>query len=160
MLYQGPLPALFHGVIEYAAAVLLIAAPFLFGFEDEEFATAAAIVLGLGILALTATSDLPTGLVRSVPASLHATADVVLAIVLVAAPFVLGFRDVGQATALFIALGVASPISAGPAVRAPETDEPPAGADGSVVGRRPIGRSVLSGSRGARCGGGSAGRTC
>jgi hypothetical protein len=107
MLNQGPLPALFHGVIEYAAGVLLIVGPFLFGYEDEEFATAASIVLGLVILALTATSDLPTGLVRSVPAALHATADVVLAILLVAAPFVLGFRDVGPPTALFIALGVA-----------------------------------------------------
>lgn len=106
VLNQGPLPALFHGVIEYAAAALLIVAPFLFGFEDD-FATAASIVVGLVILALTATSDLPTGLVRAVPASLHATADVVLAIVLVAAPFILGFRDESAPTALFIGLGVA-----------------------------------------------------
>jgi uncharacterized membrane protein len=132
MLYQGPLPALFHGVIEYAAAVLLIAAPFLFGFEDEEFATAAAIVLGLGILALTATSDLPTGLVRSVPASLHATADVVLAIVLVAAPFVLGFRDVGQATALFITLGVVH-LLVTIATRFPERRSARTGSTGETV---------------------------
>ena len=106
MLHQGPLPPLFHGGIEYAAAALLIVAPFLFSFESN-FATAASIVVGLVILALTATSDLPTGLVRSVPGPLHATADVVLAVLLVAAPFVLGFRKEGPPTALFIGLGVA-----------------------------------------------------
>lgn len=106
MLHQGPLPPVIHGGIEYAASALLIVAPFVFGFEDK-FATAASIVLGLALLALTATSDLPTGLVRSVPTSLHATADFVLAIVLVAAPFVLGFREEGAPTAMFIALGVA-----------------------------------------------------
>ena len=106
MLHQGPLPPLVHGVIEYAAAALLIVAPFVFSFEAT-FATAASIVLGLAILALTATSDLPTGLVRSVPASLHATADFVVAALLVALPFVLGFRDEGPPTALFIGLGVA-----------------------------------------------------
>ncbi len=106
MLYQGPLPALVHGAVEYVAGGLLIVAPFLFDFEDK-FATAASIVVGLVILALTATSDLPTGLVRSVPASLHATADFVLAVLLVAAPFVLGFREEGPPTTLFIGLGVA-----------------------------------------------------
>ncbi|MDP8908223.1 MAG: hypothetical protein M3N47_03715 [Chloroflexota bacterium] len=106
VLHQGPLPALIHGSVEYAAAALLIVAPFLFSFEDR-FATAASIVIGLAILALTATSDLPTGLVRAVPSSLHATADFVVAALLVALPFVLGFRDEGPPTALFIALGVA-----------------------------------------------------
>jgi hypothetical protein len=36
----------------------------------------------------------------------HVTADVVLAVLLVALPFVLGFRDEGAPTALFIVLGV------------------------------------------------------
>lgn len=106
VLHQGPLPALFHGGIEYAAGLLLIVAPFLLAFEDK-FATAASIVLGLVVLALTSVSDLPTGLVRAVPASLHVAGDLVLALLLVAAPFVLGFREEGPPTALFIALGVA-----------------------------------------------------
>jgi hypothetical protein len=105
MLTQGPLPAFVHGAVEYAAAILLIAAPFIFGF-DSTSATAASVVIGLLLLAFTATSQLPTALVRSVSVGVHVTADVVLAVLLVALPFVLGFRDEGAPTAMFIVLGV------------------------------------------------------
>ena len=40
MFKQGPVPAFVHGIVEYAAAVLFIAAPFLFDF-NEDAATAA-----------------------------------------------------------------------------------------------------------------------
>ena len=105
MLHQGPVPPLVHGLIEYAAALLFIVAPFLFGFEETS-ATAASIVVGLVVLAFTAVSELPTGLVKSVSTGVHVTADVVLAVLLVALPFVLGFRDESAPTALFITLGV------------------------------------------------------
>lgn len=106
VLHQGPLPALIHGVVEYVASALLIVAPFLFNFADT-FATAASIVMGLVILAFTAMSELPTGLVAAVPAPVHATGDFVVSVLLVALPFVLGFREEGPPTALFIGLGVA-----------------------------------------------------
>ena len=106
VLQQGPLPAVVHGVIEYAAGVLFIVAPFLFSFEDNS-ATAASVVVGLMLLAFTATSRLPTGLVRGIPSGVHATVDVVAAVVLVALPFILGFTEEGAPTTLFIGLGVA-----------------------------------------------------
>jgi len=106
MLHQGPLPAFVHGVIEYVAGALFIVAPFLLDF-DASSATAASIVVGIVLLAFTATSRLPTGLVRSIPQGVHATVDLVVAVSLVALPFVLGFSDEGAPTALFIALGVA-----------------------------------------------------
>lgn len=106
MLHQGPVPAFVHGVIEYAAGVLFIVAPFVFGF-DASSATAASVVVGLVLLAFTATSRLPTGLVRSISPGVHATVDVVAAVLLVALPFVLGFTEEGAPTALFITLGVA-----------------------------------------------------
>jgi hypothetical protein len=96
-----------HGLIEYAVGVLFIVAPFLFSF-DKNSATAASIVVGLALLAFTAVSDLPTGLVRNISVGVHVTADVVLAVLLVALPFVLGFRDEDEnaPTALFITVGV------------------------------------------------------
>jgi hypothetical protein len=106
MLHQGPVPAFVHGVIEYAAGALLIVAPFVFAFEDSS-ATAASVVVGLVLLAFTATSKLPTGLVRGIPAGVHATVDLVVAVLLVAIPFIFGFTDEGAPTAMFIALGVA-----------------------------------------------------
>jgi phosphatidylserine synthase len=105
MLNQGPVPPFVHGVIEYAAAVLFIVAPFLFDFEETS-ATAASVVVGLVLLAFTAVSSLPTGLVKTVSIGVHVTADIVLAVLLVAMPFVLGFRDESAPTALFITAGV------------------------------------------------------
>lgn len=105
VLHQGPVPALVHGVFEYAAGVLLIVAPFLFGFQATS-ATAASVVLGLVLLAFTAMSALPTGLVQSISLGVHVTVDIVFAVLLVALPFLLGFTSEAAPTALFIALGV------------------------------------------------------
>ena len=102
MFKQGPVPAFVHGVIEYLAAALFIAAPFLFGFDDDT-ATAVSIVV---ILVLTASTALPTGLIKSIPVQAHAVIDFALAAVLIAAPFLFGFSDDGTATAFFIVLGV------------------------------------------------------
>jgi hypothetical protein len=105
MVNQGPVPAVVHGILEYTVALLLIAAPFLFGF-DATAATAASVTVGLALLAFTATSMLPTGLVRSIPTGVHVTVDLVLVVLLVALPFLLGFTDEAAPTALFITLGV------------------------------------------------------
>jgi len=105
MFRQGPVPAFVHGVVEYAAGILLIAAPFLFGF-DEDAATAAAIVVGVLVLIIAASTAMSTGLIGSIPVQAHVVLDYILALALIAAPFVLGFTDDGAATAFFIVLGV------------------------------------------------------
>jgi len=105
MFKQGPVPAFVHGVVEYLAAALFIAAPFVFSFEDDT-ATAVSIVVGVVILVITASTALPTGLIKSIPVQAHAVVDFLLAAVLIAAPFLFGFSDDGTATAFFIVLGV------------------------------------------------------
>ena len=105
MFKQGPIPAFVHGVIEYLAAALLIAAPFLFSFDDDT-ATAVSIVVGVLVLVVTASTALPTGLIKSIPVQAHAVIDFLLAAVLIASPFLFGFSDDGTATAFFIILGV------------------------------------------------------
>ena len=105
MFKQGPIPAFAHGVIEYLAAALLIAAPFLFSF-DIDGATAVSIVAGVLVLVITASSALPTGIIKSIPVHAHAVVDYVLAAVLIASPFIFGFSHDGTATAFFIVLGV------------------------------------------------------
>jgi hypothetical protein len=105
MFKQGPVPALVHGVVEYLAAALFIAAPFLFSFDDDT-ATAVSIVAGVVILVVTASTALPTGLIKSIPVHAHAILDYAMAAVLIAAPFLFGFSDDGTATAFFIVLGV------------------------------------------------------
>jgi hypothetical protein len=105
MFKQGPVPAFVHGVIEYLAGALLIAAPFLFSFENDT-ATAVAIVGGVLVLVVTASSALPTGLIKSIPVQAHAVIDFAVAAALIASPFLFGFSDDGTATAFFIVLGV------------------------------------------------------
>jgi FtsH-binding integral membrane protein len=107
MLRQGPIPRFAHGAVEYVAAALLIAAPFLFSFTDVGSATAASIILGVVVLFLAATTQGSTSLINSVPVAAHVVFDYILAVVLIATPFVLGFSDEGTPTAFFIVLGVA-----------------------------------------------------
>jgi hypothetical protein len=100
------LPAYVHGLIDYAIGALLIAVPFLLGFDDTT-ATAVSIGLGLVLLIVAGATELPTGLVHSVPRALHAIIDYVVALALVAAPFVLGFAGEDEtATPALVAIGV------------------------------------------------------
>jgi hypothetical protein len=105
MLRSGPFSLFMHGVVEYAAGAFFVAAPFLFGFESSA-ATALSIIVGVVALASAASTDGPTGLARVVPVEIHAVIDFALAVLLIAAPFLFGFRDEGGATAFFIIVGV------------------------------------------------------
>jgi hypothetical protein len=105
MYRQGPIPAFVHGVVEYLAAALFIAAPFLLAFDDDT-ATAVSIVVGVLVLVVTASTDMSTGLIKSIPVQAHVVVDYLLAGALIASPFLFGFSDDGTATPFFIILGV------------------------------------------------------
>jgi len=104
MLRQGPIPAFAHGIIEYVAGVVFIAAPFVLGFEAAP--RAVSIVVGVVILVVAATTVGTTGIVSQIPQSVHFALDVVLALFLIAAPFVFGFSDETNPLAFFLVLGV------------------------------------------------------
>ena len=55
MLRQGPIPRFVHGLVEYVAGALLIAAPFLLAFASNA-AVAVSIVAGVLVLALAASA--------------------------------------------------------------------------------------------------------
>jgi hypothetical protein len=99
-------PWIVHSAVEYAAAVLLLIAPFLFGFDSDR-AKWTSIALGVVVLLVAVISRSPLGLTKSLPVSAHATLDYVLAVVLVLSPFVLGFADDTRAVTFFVLLGVA-----------------------------------------------------
>jgi hypothetical protein len=105
VLRQGPIPAFVHGAIEYVAAALLIAAPFLLSF-DSGTATAVSIVAGILVLVVAASTAMSTGLIRSIPVPTHVVLDFLIVGLLIASPFLFGFSDDGTATAFFIVLGV------------------------------------------------------
>jgi VIT1/CCC1 family predicted Fe2+/Mn2+ transporter len=99
-------PWIVHSAVEYAAAVLFLLAPFLFGF-DSETAKWTSIALGVLVLLVAVISRGKLGVTQSLPTSAHATLDYVLAVLLVLAPFVLGFADERAAVTFFVLLGLA-----------------------------------------------------
>jgi len=105
VLRQGPIPLFLHGVIEYAAGIVFIAAPFVLGF-DSGAAKAVSIVIGVIVLGVAAGTDSPTGLSRSIPIKGHVALDFALAAILIAAPFLFGFSDESTPTAFFVVLGI------------------------------------------------------
>ncbi len=113
MRRQGPIPFFFHGLLEYGAAILFIAAPFLFGF-DSDAATAVSIVVGVAVLAVAASTDGPTGLSKLIPIGVHAAFDLALAIFLIAGAVAAGIstlatRVMGE-TPLGKVVATAAPI--------------------------------------------------
>ncbi|MEY2442464.1 MAG: hypothetical protein QOJ46_1890 [bacterium] len=106
MLRQGPISRFLHGVIEYAAGVLLIASSFIFNFQSNA-AVALSIVAGVVALIIAASTEGPSSLVNSIPIAVHVLLDYALAAILVASPFLFGFTGESAPTAFFIVLGLA-----------------------------------------------------
>jgi hypothetical protein len=106
MMRDGPIPLLAHGLIEYLGGALFIALPFLLGY-DSGAATALSIVVGVGMIALAATTDGPTSLINQIPRAAHVVLDYVIVVVLIALPFLAGFSGETAPTVVFIAVGVA-----------------------------------------------------
>jgi hypothetical protein len=104
MFKKGPIPPLVHGLLDYGVAALLLASSFLFGFTDDN-ATAAAIVAGVVVLIIAACTAWTAGLIKSIPVPAHAMLDYAVSILLIAAPFLFGFTEDGNATAFFIIAG-------------------------------------------------------
>jgi hypothetical protein len=105
VLRQGVVPPFAHGLLEYGAGVLLLAAPFVFAF-DSDAATALSIVAGLGVLVLAASTASATGLAKVISLKIHMLIDLAVVAFLIAAPFLFGFSDESAPTAFFMVLGV------------------------------------------------------
>ena len=99
-------PWVVHEAVEYAAAVLLVSAPFLFDFTSET-AKWTSIALGVVVLVVALLSRGKLGVNDVLSSSAHMTLDFVLAAALVLSPFVLGFADDTRAVTFFVLLGVA-----------------------------------------------------
>jgi hypothetical protein len=138
MLREGPIPAALQGLLEYLAGFLFIAAPFLFGFTDSGVATAASIVVGIAFLVLAATSRGPTGLVEQLSPPVHALLDALLAVLLIATPFVLGFSGETTPRNLFLVGGVVwLLVTIGSRYGSKERQPVPPVADGPSLGTGP-----------------------
>jgi len=103
---RGPVPLRAHQAIEPFAALLLNAAPWIFGFSDDDTATTLSVIAGVVVLATGMSTRWRMSLVKLIPLRTHFMMDVGLGIALIVLPFIAGFSDHGGATRFFIIAGV------------------------------------------------------
>jgi uncharacterized membrane protein HdeD (DUF308 family) len=86
-----------HGMLDYPAGILLIAAPWIFGFSDIDAARNVAIIIGAIVIVQSLMTDYEFSVADVLPLSAHLMMDVVAGIVLAASPWIFGFADEGTA---------------------------------------------------------------
>ncbi len=84
-----------HGVLDLVSAGALLAAPRLFGLNDEPRAASVLRMAGGGALAYSMLTDYEFGLVRVLPMRAHLALDAASGAFLASSPWLLGFAKNG-----------------------------------------------------------------
>jgi len=87
------IPTRIHGMIDYATGVLLLAAPFLFGFADGSAAQWIPMILGVATIGASLMTRYELGVYGLIPMPMHLMLDAGTAILLIASPWLFGFAD-------------------------------------------------------------------
>lgn len=91
-----PITSRMHAMLDYPLGVVLILAPWIFGFSDVGGA-AVVVPIAVGALAIgqSLITDWELSIADIVPLPMHLTMDVLAGVVLAVSPFVFGFSDEG-----------------------------------------------------------------
>lgn len=87
------IPTRFHGILDYIVGLVLIMAPWLFNFSDNNYATWIIVIAGIVVLAQTIFTDFEVGLVRKIPMQTHLMMDFGIGVILALSPWMFGFAD-------------------------------------------------------------------
>ena len=79
----------FHGILDYAAVILLLIAPALFGLTP--FVSAITYTLAGIHLLLTILTDFPYGIIKVIPYKIHGLVEFIVSLVLIALPWIFKF---------------------------------------------------------------------
>jgi hypothetical protein len=109
---RGPIPLNAHAALEPLMAVLIIAAPWIFGFSEAGDAKAVCIAVGAIMLIAGSMTDWRLSIARLIPLRAHMATDLSLGAVLILSPFVLGFSDHGGATRFTVIVGALEVLTA------------------------------------------------
>lgn len=99
---KKPISPTMHGAIDYSTIAATAVAPRLLGFPER--AASAAYMLAGGYLALSALTDYPPAVKRTIPLQAHGMTDVMLGLAIPALPWVLGFEHNRKARNFFLGL--------------------------------------------------------
>ncbi|HSI83305.1 MAG: hypothetical protein ACAI35_08245 [Candidatus Methylacidiphilales bacterium] len=88
------IPTAIHGVMDYLMGALLIAAPWIFGFNPHAIEGMVPIYLGIGAIAYSLMTNYEAGAVKVIPMKVHLLLDIVSGVLLAASPWLFGFAGV------------------------------------------------------------------
>jgi hypothetical protein len=83
-----------HGIIDYVVGILLIAAPWLFGFANGGIAQWLPVILGLVLLVSSLITDYELSVAKIIPLPVHLGLDIASGALLAVSPWLFGFADV------------------------------------------------------------------
>lgn len=86
-------PTYAHGIIDYLTGILLVLAPFLFGFATGGPEQWVPLLLGITVILYSLLTDYEVGAVRLIPVRVHLAIDMVGGAFLLASPWLFGFAD-------------------------------------------------------------------
>ncbi len=98
------IPTRVHGMLDYLVGALLIAAPWLFGFDRGGAETWVPVVLGAGVILYSLMTDYELGAVRRLPMPTHLALDMGGGALLAVSPWLFGFSDVVWTPHLLVGL--------------------------------------------------------
>lgn len=87
------IPTRVHGILDYLVGLALIAAPWLFGFADNETARWVTIAIGATAILYSLLTDYELGIVRAIPMSAHLGLDFMSGALLAVSPWLFGFSE-------------------------------------------------------------------
>lgn len=109
---RGPIPLNVHAALEPFIALIVIAAPWIFGFSDTDSATVICVLVGVAMLLVGSMTDWRMSLLRVIPLRMHLAGDLVLGAVLLLSPLVFGFADEGGPTRFMVIAGALELLTA------------------------------------------------
>lgn len=109
---RGPIPLNMHAALEPLMAVLIIAAPWIFGFSETESATVICVLVGITMLLVGSMTDWRMSLKRVIPLRMHMMGDLGLGAVLLLSPLIFGFADEGGPTRFMVIAGALEILTA------------------------------------------------
>src|SRR5215213_2483256 len=83
-----------HGVLDYLVGVLLIAVPWILGFDGTGAAQWVPVILGVAAIIYSLLTRYELGMARVIPMSVHLWLDALSGLLLAASPWLFGFSDI------------------------------------------------------------------
>ncbi len=87
------IPTRTHGVIDYIVGLLLILAPYIFGFADGTAAQWTPMILGIAALIYSLLTRYELSVAKVIPMPVHLGLDIASGLLLAASPWLFGFAD-------------------------------------------------------------------